>query len=357
MIKMTVQKNLIGLEDLLLGVGTAEQTRGPSGSGTTTISKINGANFPYDATYSMSDKIDALQIQIDTLPEVVDSEGHLLTGLINSSTLDLDLENRLWRKEIDATTAELYYYDQLLFQYDPTNGGLLPFDDSYLAGDAAIQAQIDAFGDVVAYDVGTGPNNIVQLDGDSKLPAVDGSQLINLPYEADTIPTGTVLPYVGTTAPTGFMLCEGAEVSRTTYASLYTLIGDTYGNGDGSTTFNIPDYRGEFLRGNDNGRGIDSGRTLGSYQSDSYASHSHSGSSLTTSTSGAHVHDLTMLNSGGGYIAALTYNSTSASTYTTSNPISSAGNHTHTISGSTGSSGSTETRPRNMSINYIIKVS
>ena len=57
------------------------------------------------------------------------------------------------------------------------------------------------------------------------------------------IPTGTVFPFAGITAPEGFLLCNGQEVSRFTYARLYEIIGDTYGTGDGSTTFNVPDYR------------------------------------------------------------------------------------------------------------------
>ena len=61
-------------------------------------------------------------------------------------------------------------------------------------------------------------------------------------YE-NPIPTGTVFPFAGIIAPEGFLLCNGQEVSRFTYAKLYEVIGDTYGTGDGSTTFNVPDYR------------------------------------------------------------------------------------------------------------------
>lgn len=57
------------------------------------------------------------------------------------------------------------------------------------------------------------------------------------------IPTGSVFPFAGITAPEGFLLCNGQEVSRFTYAKLYGVLGDTYGAGDGTTTFNLPDYR------------------------------------------------------------------------------------------------------------------
>ena len=63
------------------------------------------------------------------------------------------------------------------------------------------------------------------------------------------ISAGIVLPFMGTTAPDGFLVCDGSEVSRTTYARLYAAIGDTYGAGDGSTTFNLPDLDGRFLEG------------------------------------------------------------------------------------------------------------
>lgn len=65
---------------------------------------------------------------------------------------------------------------------------------------------------------------------------------------ADT-PVGTINAYGGTTAPDGWMLCQGQAISRTDYADLFAIIGTAFGTGDGSTTFNVPDLRGEFLRG------------------------------------------------------------------------------------------------------------
>lgn len=60
---------------------------------------------------------------------------------------------------------------------------------------------------------------------------------------------GLIFPYAGSTAPAGFLLCDGSAVSRTTYADLFALIGTTYGAGDGSTTFNVPDLRGSVIVG------------------------------------------------------------------------------------------------------------
>lgn len=71
-------------------------------------------------------------------------------------------------------------------------------------------------------------------------------------YE-NPIPTGSVFPFAGVVAPEGFLLCNGQEVSRFTYSKLYGVISDTYGAGDGSTTFNLPDFRDRFAQGaNDN---------------------------------------------------------------------------------------------------------
>jgi microcystin-dependent protein len=76
-------------------------------------------------------------------------------------------------------------------------------------------------------------------------------------------------------APAGFLKCNGAAISRTAYADLFAAIGTTYGAGDGSTTFNVPETRGEFLRCLADGRAVDTGRALGSAQADAFKSHTH----------------------------------------------------------------------------------
>jgi len=65
------------------------------------------------------------------------------------------------------------------------------------------------------------------------------------------MPSSTILPYAATVAPTGYLLCDGAAISRTTYSTLFGLVGTTYGVGDGSSTFNIPDLRGRVIAGQD----------------------------------------------------------------------------------------------------------
>ena len=82
-------------------------------------------------------------------------------------------------------------------------------------------------------------------------------------------PAGTVQYFANITPPNGYLECNGAAVNRTTYAELFNAIGITYGAGNGSTTFNLPDLRGEFIRSYDNGKGSDPGRVIGTFQSPS----------------------------------------------------------------------------------------
>jgi microcystin-dependent protein len=92
----------------------------------------------------------------------------------------------------------------------------------------------------------------------------------------ETVAPGVVAFYPKTTAPTGWIKANGAAISRATYSALFAAIGVAFGPGDGSTTFNVPDLRGEFIRGLDDSRGVDTGRTLGpTVQADELKSHTH----------------------------------------------------------------------------------
>lgn len=75
---------------------------------------------------------------------------------------------------------------------------------------------------------------------------------------------GMIFDYAGSTAPTGFLFCDGSAVSRTTFARLFAVIGTTFGSGDGSTTFNLPDLRGRVVAGRDNMGGTAANRLTNS---------------------------------------------------------------------------------------------
>jgi len=80
--------------------------------------------------------------------------------------------------------------------------------------------------------------------------------------------------WAATTPPTGWLICNGQSISRTTYASLFGVLSTLYGSVD-ANSFSLPDYRGVFLRGLDSGAGIDPARALGTFQDDSLEYHKH----------------------------------------------------------------------------------
>lgn len=115
---------------------------------------------------------------------------------------------------------------------------------------------------------GTGAGNSVVVASDLG-PVNDAA--------TEAAPPGIVSYTAAASAPTGWLKANGAAVSRTTYADLFAAIGTLYGAGNGTTTFNVPDLRGLFVRGLDDGKGIDPSRAQGSVQSSQNLSHNHGG--------------------------------------------------------------------------------
>ena len=102
----------------------------------------------------------------------------------------------------------------------------------------------------------------------AKLGGIPADQYAKKEESAASVFVGAIIASARASAPDGFLLCDGSALSRTSYSALFEAIGIAYGAGNGSSTFNIPDLRGEFIRGADGGRGVDAGRTLGSAQGD-----------------------------------------------------------------------------------------
>jgi microcystin-dependent protein len=126
-------------------------------------------------------------------------------------------------------------------------------------------------------------------------------------------------------APAGYIKANGAAISRTTYSALFAAIGTTFGAGDGSSTFNVPDLRGQFLRSwADGSTTYDSGRTFGSTQADDFKSHTHTITRFFTGTGGLC-------------------------------PAGSVQTGTPQVIGATDATGGTETRPRNIALLACIK--
>lgn len=198
-----------------------------------------------------------------------------------------------------------------------------------------------------------GANQLLKLDSNSKLPAVDGSQLMNL--STTGLPPGVIIPWVGSLSsiPSGFLYCNNSSYNTTTYANLFAVIGTYYGS-DSSSTFKVPELRGEVLRGADNGAGRDpdaASRTTiagatetdtskaGTYQADQFKSHTHFtvadySAELGVGSSNAIARNKTGIGDDSYWLRGST------------NTIS---------SGITSLSGGDETRMRNMSVHWLIK--
>lgn len=273
-----------------------------------------------------------------------------------------------------------------------------------------------------------GAAGYVRFNSDSKmLEYHDGTQWV--PSNVGQTPIGTIVPFAGPNLPAGWLRCDGATVIRVTYADLYTAIGNSWGSGNGSTTFHLPDLRGRFARGVDGGAGRDpdaasrtasnaggnTGGNLGSVQADAALAHTHGindpghahtvdpANTVVSVTVGAHTHTVdppnTATSSNGNHSHTMSfqnddYNGAGGGNTGLENDgggfynrsTSDAGNHNHTVdigpfnSGSTTPSasgsvdipatastsnttgisiqslaGSTETRPENAYVHYIIK--
>lgn len=156
---------------------------------------------------------------------------------------------------------------------------------------------------------------------------------LNFLFSGSGVPAGQIAAFARNTAPSGWLKANGATVSRTTYATLFAAIGTTFGAGDGSTTFNLPDLRGEFVRGWADTRGVDTGRVFGSAQLDAFQDHKH------------------LLNGGlGGGGVGGAVNRDAASNQSNNSAIGDPS----TNSGGTPRTAS-ETRPRNVALLYCIK--
>jgi len=167
-------------------------------------------------------------------------------------------------------------------------------------------------------------------------------------------PSGIIMAFGGTSAPTGFLVCDGSAVSRSTYSDLFAAIGVTWGSGNGSTTFNVPDLRGAFLRGSGTSS-LDpsSPRSVGSFQAEAYLNHSHTASSSVSDP--GHAHSYGTFNTAGLGVsngaAGINYITTGA----TGGTASAGTGVSVSTSVATSTTGGTETRPDNYAVLYIIK--
>lgn len=187
--------------------------------------------------------------------------------------------------------------------------------------------------------------------------------------EVGDFPVGAVLPFAGplnqaVVEAAGWLYCNGNTISRTAYADLFAVIGTAHGQGDGTSTFNLPDYRGTFLRGvnstadpaRDPGAeertaaasGGNAGNSVGSEQGNTTGK---PGTAITTNSAGNHNHSVPRIPKGSSsYAVAGSYQSIWTNDST---EIDQAGAHTHQVS----DGGDSETRPPNVYVYYLIRFS
>jgi microcystin-dependent protein len=158
-------------------------------------------------------------------------------------------------------------------------------------------------------------------------------------------PAGEIAVFAMNSAPAGWLAADGSNVSRATYSSLFSAIGTTYGIGDGTTTFTLPDLRGYFVRGaGTNGDGVASG-TFAAKQADAYLNHTHG----VTESPHSHTQYIPAVTTyADGTNTARVYSISTLTTTTTASASTGLSVNTSTTGGS-------ETRPRNIAMLYCIK--
>jgi microcystin-dependent protein len=199
------------------------------------------------------------------------AEG-MAPSAVNDSARAMMARLAEWRDDVSGTiatagtsTAYTVASNQVFDNFADMNGGMIAFVPHTTNG-ATVTLNVDGLG---AKPLRFGPNLELQsgvlIQGTPYVASYnnsDGAWYLQggfaNPYG---IPLGGMLPYIGASAPnSAFVLPFGQAISRATYATLFSLVGTTFGAGDGSTTFNIPDLRGRFLAGQDNMGGSAAGR-------------------------------------------------------------------------------------------------
>jgi len=328
-------KALAAFEDLLLGQGTVTQSRAGVD---TVVTKLNGTHIPYSGDTATADMVSLVQ-QIDSIDLAKASRGNLplsATGgtiVLTAAQFDntsFDLTGTL----VSNLTIQLPDTIAQMFVIDNATTGAFTVTVKHAATPGVLVAQGSR---VILYTTGAlcediAPSKALTAADIAFIPAgtITQTNLQLALAELDTLKlavaaaasafTGHVTMSAAAVVPAGYLECDGLAVSRATYATLFAKIGATFGAGDGATTFNVPDLRGEFVRGWDHGKGIDVGRGFGTFQLDAFKTHTH---------------NVTAMSPGGGYGAF---------------------SNTHGVKAIVSTStGGVETRPRSVALMYVIK--
>lgn len=211
---------------------------------------------------------------------------------------------------------------RVAFRAATDNTGAVTFNVNAVGAKPVVRFSLD--GEIALTGGEIQGGGIYEVIYSAALNGANGGWLILNPTQQQITP-GLMFTHGSDVVPTGYLECDGAAVSRTTYANLFAVIGTKWGAGNGTTTFNVPEMRGEFPRGWDHGRGIDAGRAFASAQADEFKSHVHAQRGAGPSGS----------NTTAQYSTNLT---TTGDQFTNTAPT-----------------GGSETRPRNIAVMWIIK--
>ena len=214
---------------------------------------------------------------ITSKPTITAGNGLTGGGLLNNigTTISMGTPLTVTATSTNSTSATSHAHAvsissetvQGLVELATTAETLAGIDEVRAVTPAGVKAALDA-NKVVLPIASTTVAGIAKLATPALAAAGVDNSTIMTPQLVANMFIGMVSSFASAAVPGGWLTCNGAAVSRTTYSDLFAKIGTVYGVGDGTTTFNLPDLRGIFVRGQDLGKGVDSGRVLGSVQLD-----------------------------------------------------------------------------------------
>lgn len=243
-------------------------------SGTTLSKSDFVANDGHDVIFNVS-LTENDKVTISTILSAPDS-GNTIVSLADVNLMDLNVNDILVYKEVGGlgnyqwtnspTSTERLQSIGDVANGTLSNGDVLIYDETNAKWDPSPQPRynLGELKNVYIDDLQIGDTirfqNKIDSGGNST-----GDVWMNVRPE---IPTGTITIWTDNEIPEGYLECDGSLLNRETFKNIFDVIGTRYGSGDGSTTFNLPDLRGEFIRGWDHGRGLDPLRELGTNQTD-----------------------------------------------------------------------------------------
>ena len=306
---LTIVPTLSGGEDIVViqrGFGVA--VTGTVGTNSLVDGSVTNAKLATGAVTSDKTSLTDLVLN-ESLTVEGSSYGRVEIGGPSGAFIDLKSPST------DDHDARLFTYGTTLYIHGKYGIGINTGDP------APVRAITMAADGKVYIGSASTPTHALDVAGDVNITGdykVNGTNL-------QTVPTGTVSAFAGSAAPTGYLLCDGTAVNRTTYATLFGVISDTYGVGDGSTTFNLPDLRGRVVAGlgesllgatadtlgEDNGLIADTKTHLLTAAESGLPAHSHS-QGATASTGGV-IESLSGGASGGSYTSTGTVSAQNAS--------------------------------------------